>query len=248
MKARAWKPILCVALPAIFGATACVIGNNNVPAGELRTESKTVQLGAAKTVEVHIKMGAGELKVDGGATDLLNADFTYNVPRWKPEVQYNVTGDTGRLSIEQPSGGGHMGNTRYEWDLHLSNHVPMEMSVEEGAGRANLNLVGLALSNLKMDLGAGETTIDLDGPWKNNLDATVHGGVGKTTLHLPRDVGVRVEAHSGIGAINASGGFIKAGDAFTNSAYGTSPVTLRIDVKGGIGEIDLELGGASGTV
>jgi len=227
--------------------SACSIGVNHVETGEVKTESKTVSAGAAKSVDVEIKMGAGELKVAGGAADLLNADFTYNVPRWKPEVTYDVNGDTGRLTIEQPSGGGHGGHTRYEWDLRLSKNIPMQMTVDEGAGQANLNLVGLQLSRLEMNLGAGESTVNFDGPWKKDLTASIHGGVGKATLQLPRDVGVRVVAHGGLGAINASG-FSKDGDAYVNDAYGKSPVNLRIVVEGGIGEINLQLGSSSGAV
>jgi len=191
-------------------------------------------------------MSVGDLKVEGGASGLLNADFTYNVPLWKPEVHYDVNGSEGQLTIQQPSGGGHShgGNTRYEWDLRLSNKVPMQMSVDEGAGRANLNLAGLVLTQLTVNLGAGEATIGLDGPWKNDLTASIHGGVGKATLQLPQDVGVRVVAHGGLGAINASG-FSKDGDAYVNAAYGKSPVSLRIEVEGGVGEINLELGGTS---
>ena len=249
MRGRMGKLLRLAALPALAGMMACVIGQDHgsVTTGELQTESKSVQLGGAKSVQVQIKMAAGELKVEGGASDLLNAEFTYNVPRWKPEVSYDVNGDSGQLTIQQPSGGGHGGHTHYEWDLRLNNNVPMEISVDEGAGRAQLDLVGLQLARLELNLGAGETTINLDGPWKKDLTASVHGGVGKATLQLPRDVGVRVAAHGGLGAINASG-FSKDGDAYVNEAYGKSPVTLRIEVEGGIGEINLQLGGSSGTV
>jgi N-terminal domain of toast_rack, DUF2154 len=246
---RQWRKLcICAVVPLFLGTTACLIEGSRVATGELRTESRNVQLGGAKTAEVHLKMGAGKLTVDSGATDLMNAEFTYNVDRWKPRVTYDVSGTNGRLTVEQPSSGGHGGNTRYEWAVHLNRHVPMELNVDQGAGEANLNLVGLALSNLQMNIGAGETTINLDGPWKNDLTASVHGGVGRATIQLPRDVGVHVVAHGGLGAINASG-FIKDGDAYTNAAYGKSPVTLRITVEGGVGEIDLQLGGgASGTV
>jgi hypothetical protein len=240
---------LVTGLPLILmvGAAACVF-NNNEPVGETVTDSKTVQLGGAKSVQVQIKMGAGELKVEGGASDLMNADFTYNVPRWKPEVQYDASGGTGQLTIQQPEGShGHGGRTRYEWDLRFNNQVPMEMTIDQGAGSTNLDLAGLALSKLKVNMGAGETTINLDGKWKNDLAASIHGGVGEATLKLPRDVGVHVVAHGGLGAINASG-FTKQGDAYVNEAYGKSPVTLQIEVEGGVGEINLEMGGSSGTV
>jgi len=105
-----------------------------------------------------------------------------------------------------------------------------------------LTLAGLALGRLELNMGAGETTVDLTGNWKKDLSAQIHGGVGKATIRLPRDVGVHVIAHGGLGAINASG-FQKQGDAYVNDQYGKSPVTLRIEVEGGVGEIDLALGG-----
>ena len=149
------KLVLGVALALMFSTLACVLRNDE-PVGETRTESKTVQLGAAKAVRVSLKMGAGELKVAGGASDLLNADFTYNVPRWKPEVQYDVTSDAGQLTVQQPpESGGHGGRTRYEWDLRFSNQVPLEMTIEQGAGSARLDLVGLDLGKLKANIGAG---------------------------------------------------------------------------------------------
>jgi hypothetical protein len=236
---------LCRALllPALVAICGCNLDGERVSTSEMRTESKTVALGAAQSVRVSLNMKAGELKVGGGATQLLDADFTYNVPRWKPEVKYEVRGGVGDLEVEQPESGASMGNTRNDWDVHLSNKVPMEMTVNMGAGRATLTLAGLALSRLEVNMGAGETTLDLTGNWKKDLSAQVHGGVGKVTIRLPKDVGVHVIAQGGLGSINA-GGFQKHGDAYVNDLYGKSPVTLRIEVEGGVGEINLELGGA----
>ena len=66
--------------------------------GALQTESQSVELGDAKSVRVQIDMGAGDLKVKGGAEKLLEADFAYNVARLKPEVQYT----NGTLVVRQP--------------------------------------------------------------------------------------------------------------------------------------------------
>ena len=91
-------------------------------------------------------------------------------------------------------------------------------------------------------MGAGEATVDLTGNWKSDVAAQIHGGVGRATLRLPRDVGVYVIAHGGLGAINASG-FRKQGDAYVNDLYEKSPVTLNLEIEGGVGEINLELSG-----
>ena len=220
----------------------CNVDGDRVTAGEMRKESKTVALGAARTVMVSLNMKAGELKVGGGATDLLDADFTYNVPEWKPEVNYEVSGGVGNLEVEQGGAVSSTGNTQNEWDLRLNNKTPMEMNVDMGAGRSTLTLGGMALTRLELNMGAGEATVDLTGNWKKDLSAQIHGGVGRATIRLPREVGVHVVAQGGLGSINASN-FQKHGDAYVNDQYGKSPVTLRIEVEGGIGEINLELGG-----
>jgi hypothetical protein len=229
-------------LSALVAMCGCNLSGNRMTTSETRKESKTVALGAAQSVQVSLKMKAGELKVAGGATQLMDADFTYNVPEWKPEVKYEVSGGVGDLEVEQPGSGSSGDNTRNEWDLHLNDKAPMEITVNMGAGRATLTLAGLALSKLELNMGAGETTVDLTGDWKKDLSAQIHGGVGRATIRLPREVGVHVVAHGGIGSINASG-FQKQGDAYVNDAFGKSPVTLQIEVEGGVGAINLELGG-----
>jgi hypothetical protein len=236
--------LLLVVLPLLM-----IAGCNmeNWDAGPPQTESQSVKLGEAKSARVEIDMPAGELSVGPGAKELLEADFSYPGPAAKPQVDYNVSAGQGQLSIRQPGSvhgrrGGHN-----SWDLHLSNKVPLELKVDLGAGRARLTLGGLSLSRLDMDLGAGETFVDLTGDWKNDLTAKIAGGVGKTTVRLPSDVGVRASAHGGIGAINVHG-LIKEGGVYVNEAYKKSPITVTIEVEGGIGEINLELGEAPPSV
>jgi hypothetical protein len=67
---------LMVIIAVLLTASGCGSG---VRVGELQTESQTVELGGATSVRVEIDMGAGELDVTGGAAELLEADFAYNV-------------------------------------------------------------------------------------------------------------------------------------------------------------------------
>lgn len=229
-------------VPALVIICGCNLGGERVTTGELQTETKTVSVGAAHNVNINLNMKAGGLNVRGGAPDLLNADFAYNVPAWKPDLKYEVNGASGILSVEQPGSGSSTTNTRNEWNLRLNNKVPMELSVNMGAGRAELSLAGLALSRMELNMGAGDVTVDLTGDWKKDVDAKIHGGVGRATIRLPQTVGVHVVAQGGLGAINAND-FQKDGGAYVNSLYGKSPVTLRVEVEGGVGEINLELRG-----
>jgi hypothetical protein len=53
-------------------------------------------------------------------------------------------------------------------------------------------------------------------------------------------VSVRARAQGGLGKINAEG-LQREGDSYVNDAYGSSDVTLDVDVQGGVGEINLKV-------
>ena len=240
MNMRMTKLWLLGTVATVVGTAACV-GDHDLRVGELQTESRSVKLGDGKTVRAEIRMGAGEMKLAGGARELLEAEFSYHAARWKPEVEYSVSGTRGLLIVRQPErSGAPVGPRHYQWDLRFNNKVPLELSVHLGAGKSELSLGSLALTNLQLETGVGETVVDLTGDWKNDLEAHIKGGVGKATVRLPHDVGVQVYAKRGIGEIRA-GELRKADGAYVNEAYGKSPVTLRINVETGIGEINLEL-------
>jgi len=234
--------LICIALLVV---AACNYEDRD--AGPPQSESRTVKLGNAKSAQVEIEMPAGELSIGPGAQELLEADFTYHNMSAKPLVEYNVNEGQGRLSIRQSESSHGRGGGRNSWDLHFNNKVPIELAVNQGAGRAKLTLGGLALRKLDLHIGAGETTVDLTGDWQNDLAASIQGGVGRATIRLPSDVGVRASAHGGIGAVHVQG-LKKDGDAYVNDAFGKSPVTVNVNVEGGVGEINLELGEAPPSV
>lgn len=252
---------LLVCALALLAMTACSQGAR---VGDLQTRSEAIELGDAESVTVDIRMGAGELQVSGGASDLLEATYTYNVEELDPGATYS----NGNLTIQDKDVETGIGSLfdldeyRNEWDLRLNEDVPMEMQIDTGAGRSDLKLGNLALTRLDVnsgagdvdldlgesqsltrldyDMGAGDSTLDLSGDWQNDLDATIRGGIGKLTLRLPSAVGVRLDINAGVGSINASG-LTKDGDIYTNSAYGESDVKLIISIDAGVGEINLEV-------
>jgi len=223
---------------AFFVTAGCDI---EVDHNEPRHELKTVDLGKAESVKAEIDMGAGELQVGGGATQLLNADFTYNQRDWKPNVEYNGNSFRGLLTIKQGHDGGgvHLGNNTYKWDLRFNDDVPLDIDVNCGAGESKLDLSKLNLRGLDVNMGVGRVEATLPDASKRSYDVRVHGGIGEAVLHLPDKVGVVANATGGIGGIQAEG-LHKRGDRWVNDAYDNgNPVTVHVEVQGGIGQIRL---------
>jgi len=233
--------VLMVAI-AVFAEACGTQRGGTQRVGEMQRESRSIQAENAQSVHTKLQMGAGELNLTGGADRLMEADFAYNVADWKPKVSYDVSGDAGELIVKQGSGGGVRlgGDARNEWDIRLNDEVPTDLRVQMGAGESDLDLDSLTLTGLNLQMGAGKTTVDLTGDYAQNLNASIQGGVGEATVLLPSEVGVQAKAEGGLGTINAEG-LQKEGEAYVNDAYGKSGVTLRVDIQGGVGEINLEV-------
>ena len=199
---------------------------------------QTVDRQGSEPVRVHIQMPAGDLKLSGGASKLLEADFKYAESEGKPKVSYQASTLGGQLEITQVGRKFNFGHTENTWDLRLGNNIPMELNIDMGAGQSQVKVGELSLTRLEMNLGAGQITADLTGSWKKDLEADIKGGVGNAIILLPEDVGVRVHATGGIGSINA-GSLKREGDEYVNDLYGRSPVNLRLDISGGVGNIEL---------
>jgi hypothetical protein len=235
-------------LPVIAGLllAACYVPSPK-PA---RTESsqEKVGLGGAESVSVAVTLGVGKLRLGAGGEDLLDARFEYNLPDWKPVVTYKVENGRGRLVVEQPSrvvGATWPSNVRYDWDLKLNPAVPMEIEVEMGVGKSEIELAGMDVRRLDLEAGVGEGVVDLSGPRTSDLDASIKAGIGKLRLILPDDVGVRVKATGALGRIDA-GGLKEQDGAWVNDAWGKSKTAVRIEVEGGIGEVEFR--NASGSI
>ncbi len=89
---------------------------------EVITETRTVEAQGARSALVELRMGAGRVTVRGGASSLMTATYSYNVPSWKPVFDYVVTNGKGRLLVRGPSGTiSFNAGYRYDWDILLSN-------------------------------------------------------------------------------------------------------------------------------
>src|SRR5262249_9706684 len=160
------------------------------PTGPEQHESRSVDLDKLEKVRVELKMPVGELDLRGGARKLLEADFTYNVIAWKPDIRYRSVGAAGDLIVEQHGPISSSGNGKNRWDLRLNDSVPLDLRVEFGAGEAGLSLGSLSLRSVDFEMGAGTLRLDLRGAPSKDYSVRLRGGVGEATVYLPKEIGI----------------------------------------------------------
>lgn len=230
-------PAACTAL--LLSTTGC---GHIEETGPLVKESKSFDLDKSEIVRAELRMGVGELKVSGGSAKLAEANFEYNVPSWKPSVEYTSTGFRGNLKIEQrsTSKGAFGDSQKNRWDIKVNDNVPIDFDFKFGVGEATINLGSASIRSLELNMGVGEVKMDLRGSPKKDYSVNIRGGVGEATIYLPKNVGIVADAKGGIGGIHTTG-LVEDGGRYVNEQYRkhTSPVTIRLDVKGGVGAINL---------
>jgi hypothetical protein len=215
--------------------TGCTIKTHTGPA---RTETFAVERDKSEFLRVNLNMKAGELQLSGGAAKFAEGRVNCNLESCKPVVRYSSVAGRGNLTIEQPSATATLGDAKNDWEVRLPNDVPMDLTVDFGAGEANLDGGSLSLRSVEVRMGAGRLEMDLRGRPTRNYDVRVRGGVGEAIIRLPKDVGIYATAKGGIGSINVSG-LRQVGDHWINDAYENATRTIRVDVQGGVGEISL---------
>ncbi len=225
---------------ALVATAGCV--RVELPEGEYESASEVIESGDATELAVSIDMAAGKLTVTGGAEGALDAGFDFSRSSWRPVVDYDVTDGTGRLSVRTPQVPNFtmQGGLRYDWDVALPSDLPLELSVNMGAGEADLDLRGTKLREIRVNLGAGDSTIDLSGAWDDDITGEINAGAGSLTLKVPADVGVRIVGYrDGLGSYRADG-FEQDGDALVNDAYESAEVRFDLVLRRGLGDVTIE--------
>ena len=176
----------------LFAASGC----NTVVSGEVKEESISIKKDKAKELDVELNLSVGELTLSKGAEDWVEGSIKYGKKKLKPEVIYNRKGNKGEVIIKQKSlNSFNNSNVKNEWNLELTDNVPMNLSVDSGVSSTELDLQGLMLEKLDIDAGVGDLYVDLGGDaWENSFETNIKTGVGEATVILPSEVGVKIKS------------------------------------------------------
>ncbi len=225
----------CVLTFVILLLASC---ENKQGPGEMRSFRESIDRGGAELVRAEISMGAGELQISGGASKLVEAAFESDRPNFtKPEMRYDGSSFRGVLTVKDKQTNS-TGATKTEWKLRFNDETPLDLRLSVGAGEDRLNLKTLSLRSLEVAMGAGQVDLDISGDYKHSVNVNVNGGIGQAIIHLPKTIGVRVDAKGGIGSVEAKNMHQQDG-YYVNDAYKSHKVGMNVQVRGGIGEIKL---------
>ena len=115
-----------------------------------------------------------------------------------------------------------------------------ELVVDVGAASFTaLHLGNANADQIRVRGGMGVVDLDFSGSWQRDLSVVTRVGIGKTTLRVPDDVGVRLEIQRLAAGFDHEG-MIKRDDAWYSRNWETAPRKLRIRAETVFGALELQ--------
>jgi hypothetical protein len=200
-------------------------------------------LGDIDRLEVTIDMGAVDANIEAlaGGDDAVRGEYTTH-KNLAIAATYSEAGGSGILAIEQkefgrgfPGGGG--GGFASEINLGLTGEVPIDLTINVGAGDLTLDLEGLDIRSLKIEAGAGSVEVTL--PDKGQIDVDVDLGMGNVSIDVPDSMEVLAQFDVALTNLDISHRLVKGEeDIWRTSGYSASAENrVQIQVGTAVGNV-----------
>ena len=211
-----WVVGAVLALPAVASAQSW------------RTVTMSRQRSDEKDLRIQVSYGAGRLKVRAAEEGLLyRMQVRYDEDRFEPRADFD--GRRLHVGLESLGKSIHLGKEQTgDMDLLLARSVPMDLDMEFGAVRADVDLGGMDLTGLQLKTGASESTVDVSQPNREQMNRATFevGAADFTARHLGNLNARSIEVNAGVGSVALW---------FTGSWAQDASVTLNM----GLGSLEL---------
>lgn len=175
---------------------------------DVQTDSFTVPRDNVQSARIEVQANVGRLNVSPltDSNTLFNADA-----RYLGEIDL-TTSDNG--SQRQVSLKNNYDNSGFQWftfvpfmqsddlnwDVEVSDTVPLDLTVATGTGAANLNLASLQLTGLNVSTGTGAVTVSLPAQ-ADSYNAILSTGTGSADIVIPDGAALNLRISSGTGGV-----------------------------------------------
>jgi len=170
-----------------------------------RTVTMSRQVEDEQELEVNVRYGAGRFSVGPAESGVLyHMQIEYDEDVFRPIAEYQDRS----LQIGTESLGRHFWFRRDrgagKMELALSRDVAMDLNMDFGAVRADIDLGGIRLTRLEINTGASQTLIDISEPNRETMSrASMDVGAAEfTVLNLGNLNAEVIEIDAGIGEID----------------------------------------------
>ena len=207
-------------------------------ADEINGENRVIPLGEVDLLKVTIKFGVGKLGLISGEEDVFEGNFQYDKSILKPNIRYEILGETGILTLSQSIKKDLNLSFPHKniWNLKLPSGVPLQLYINTATYSGDIDLTNLQIENFYLNSGASQTNIVFNQP--NLIDLkNINIKTGASTIKM---FGL---ANANFNKMNFAGG---AG-SYTFDFSGSLTKKSKVNINAGAAKIILKIPSTIGT-
>ena len=243
-----WQGLTILIIASIFAAGAWFVRNTGeFVGGDLYTQEFAQPLEDADQAKIDIGFGIGGLRIDPleNAGDMLATGTLVLVEGEELDQDFRMVGETAYFQLEShgpdtyPSWIFNNANNDREWQIDLSDEIPLDIEISTGIGESVIDLRGLMITDLDVDTGIGEVTIYL--PEIGDFSANISGGIGQLTVYVPRELAIKLHLDTGLGNTRVPGELNLQNGTYMTGNFNTAENRVDLYVDAGIGEVEVKI-------
>ncbi len=215
------------------------------PRRAVASEQVTIPLEGASRARVHIRHGAGQLTIHGGAGsgELVNGTFggglDYRAEREGDELNVKMRVPRRDDWFLAPWMFGWGGRGLLDWSFSLNSGIPVALDLKTGASEMQLDLTDVPVTDFRLETGASSTRLTLPAQ-AGFTRAAIDGGATSIKVRVPPGVAARIVASGGAASIDVDQSrFPRLGAAYQSADYETAPNRVEMDIHVGAGSVDV---------
>lgn len=208
---------------------------------------KQQPLSHEKMLQVSVDYGNGYISLKRGSdANIFKGEFFYQ--KYRPTVNYDVVGSEGRLEIyfsgrvkkgDRSSRSHRISSLKKIYDnelnLNLSDKVLLDLDLELGVVKGNLDFSGLKVRNLSLEAGVSQSAILFEEPNPIPMESCrIEGGVGTLTIEKLGNANIKnFSFEGGVGSYEIGFGGKYRHDVSANIELGMGKLILYLPRKVG---------------
>ncbi|HZK24431.1 MAG TPA: DUF5668 domain-containing protein [Oscillospiraceae bacterium] len=189
-----------------------------------------------QAVKMQLIQHAGELNLASHQGDEL-AELKLQASA-QPSVSHKQAEEIAEIIIEDQSNNLNFDKKVSRWELSLAEKLPLQLSLQTGATKANLDFSHLLLKKLEIEAGAGDIDLKLG---QSDCEITIESGASNITIRIPEAVGVRLRTSGALMSVDSDEGrMISVGDrSYDSKNLETKEAIADIHIAAAAGNVTL---------
>lgn len=208
-------------------------------AANLTTLSQPLGNAQKLTVQITNPTGQVEIRANSDSKNAFDGKVTL-APRETIDKSYEIKNGTGDLQIKS-SGEAFLpwtaGFTQPQWNLSLTNAVPLSLEVRTAAGEQKIDLRAFNLEDLTLAVAVGQLTVIL--PAEGSFSGSLASPVGVINISVPSGALVEFQTNGVFVAKTITGGFTVSGNRIYSRGATSQNATIHITINQPIGRLVL---------